>query len=71
MMTKIATFNPKQNITPYEVALILRMVISGINHKISDAALKFPGNESLEFEQFMGEYGVADVLRHFEISEVE
>jgi len=66
-MTKIATFNPKPDITPYEVALVVRALISGLNHTISEPALKFPGDESYQFEQFIEQYGA--VLHHFEISE--
>ena len=66
-MTKIATFNPNPNITPYEVALVLRAIISGLNHTISEPQLKFLGDDSREFEQFTEQY--ADVLRHFEISD--
>ena len=69
---KMATFNPKQNITPWEVALILRVILSGFNHTIPEPTLvKFLRDDSREPEQFTGQYGVADVLRHFDISEVE
>ena len=71
-MTKIATFNPKPNITPYEIALVLRVILSGFNHTIPEPTLvKFLRDDSREPEQFTGQYGVADVLRHFDISEVE
>jgi len=63
----IAELNPKPDITAYELALIVRLSLAGMNHDIHEPVLKFPKEENGQFDVFAKEY--SDVMRHFEISE--
>ena len=64
-----ARFVPQADITVTELAQIVALVIAGNNHDIDDVAMKFPGKENANFDMFCTRY--PDVLRHFEISEIE
>jgi len=64
-----ARFIPQNDITVYELAQIVAVLISGFNHDINDTAISFYGKENEHYDKFVQNY--PDILRHFEISEVE
>jgi len=64
-----ARFVPQADITVIELAQIVALIIAGINHDIEDCTMKFPGKDNVNFDMFCTRY--PDVMRHFEISEIE
>jgi len=67
-MMYIAKFEPKPDITIYELAQIVRVIVCGMNHDMRDPVFKFPGKENNNFEAFKS---LAEIQRHFEIVEIE
>ena len=60
-----AYFEPQKDITVYELALILRIAIGGINHDITDCAFKFPNAENNASFDIFSE--IDEIQRHFRI----
>lgn len=62
---KTLRFEPRQDISVYELALVVRAVMAGMNHDIDSPLFKFPDADTLA--RFSEKYG--DIMHHFATGE--
>ena len=67
-MEIIFEFCPQKDITIYELAMIVRNVIGGLNHDINMPFIKFPGKCNPSLEIFLA---MSEIQRHFKLIECD